>query len=87
MDDGRQRVKTKTGWEKRRKEVHDREKGHCEMCLGEAPLHNTERAFAGHAHHIEGRKRGDDRAEMLMWLCGRCHSKLHIPMKVIPSKR
>ena len=51
-----------------------------------APLHNTENAFAGHAHHIRGRKIGDDRSEMLEWLCGRCHAEEHIPLKVVPRK-
>ena len=51
-----------------------------------APLHNTEQAFAGHAHHFKGRKVGDDRAEMLEWLCGRCHAKEHVLEKVVPRK-
>jgi len=87
MPDGREIAKTKAGWEKQRKAVHDRENGYCELCLGLAPLHNTEQAFAGHAHHLTTRKIKDGRPNNLMWLCGRCHSKLHIPTKVIPSKR
>lgn len=86
LPDGRHRCKTKTGWESKRKEAHDREDGLCERCMSPAPLHNTEQAFAGHAHHYKGRKVGDDRSIMLEWLCGRCHAKEHIPLKVIPAK-
>lgn len=86
LPDGRQKCLTASGWEKRRKEVYEREEGMCEKCMTLAPLHNTEYAFAGHAHHIHGRKRGDDRIEMLMWLCGRCHARTHVPDKVVPSK-
>lgn len=85
-DDGRQRCRTEAGWQKRRKEVHDREKGLCELCMTYAPLHNNELAFAGHAHHLYGRKHGDDRQECLQWLCGRCHARLHVPEKVLPAK-
>lgn len=84
--EGRQIVQTKAAWERKRKEAFDREQGLCERCMTFAPLHNTEQAFAGHAHHREGRKRGDDRQEMLEWLCGRCHAEEHIPLKVVPKK-
>lgn len=86
LPDGRQRARTEAGWEQQRKLAHDREKGLCERCMTEAPLHNTERAYAGHAHHREGRKRGDDRPHMLEWICGRCHADEHIPLKVVPKK-
>ena len=45
--------------------------------------------YAGHAHHTEDRATGeplergmgganrDDSAELLMWVCDRCHDKLH----------
>lgn len=84
--DGRMRCQTEAAWQKQRKAVYGREDGLCEKCMTYAPLHNTESAYAGHAHHINGRKHGDDRAEVLMWLCGRCHSRLHIPAKVLPPK-
>jgi 5-methylcytosine-specific restriction endonuclease McrA len=84
--DGRIRCRTKTAWEKIRKIVFDREEGLCEGCMTWAPLHNTEDAFAGHAHHINGRKEGNDHPDVLKWLCGRCHSKAHIPDKVVPAK-
>jgi hypothetical protein len=83
---GRQRCKTKAGWEQKRKEAHDREQGLCERCMSAAPLHNTEQAYAGHAHHYKGRKVGDDRSSMLEWLCGRCHAVEHQPLKVVPRK-
>lgn len=86
LPDGRQRCLTEAGWQKRRKEVCERERELCELCMSPAPLHNTEQAFAGHAHHIHGRKRGDDRAQVLMWICGRCHAREHQPLKVIPAK-
>lgn len=84
--DGRIRCRTKAAWEKQRKAVFEREEGLCEKCMAFAPLHNTESAYAGHAHHINGRKAGDDRPEALQWLCGRCHAKTHVPDKVVPSK-
>jgi hypothetical protein len=86
LPDGRQKCLTEAGWQKRRKEVFERERGLCERCMAFAPLHNTDRAFAGHAHHREGRKRGDDREMMLEWLCGRCHAVEHQPDKVLPRK-
>ena len=86
LPDGRQRCLTEAGWQKKRKEVFERERGLCERCMTFAPLHNTDNAFAGHAHHINGRKDGDDRAEVLEWCCGRCHAREHQPEKVIPSK-
>ncbi len=86
LPDGRKRCQTEVGWQKVRKEVFEREQGLCERCMSFAPLHNTETAFAGHAHHREGRKRGDDRPEMLEWLCGRCHAREHQPEKVICPK-
>lgn len=84
--DGRIRCRTKAAWEKVRKAVFEREDGLCEKCMAYAPLHNTESAFAGHAHHIHGRKAGNDHPDVLMWLCGRCHARLHIPDKVVPAK-
>lgn len=86
LPDGRQIDLTEAAWQRRRKEVFERERGLCERCMTLAPLHNTDQAFAGHAHHINGRKDGDDRAEGLEWLCGRCHAREHQPEKVIPSK-
>lgn len=86
LPDGRQICLTESGWQKRRKEVFERENGLCEKCLTFAPLHDTDLAFAGHAHHMNGRKRGDDRAEVLEWLCGRCHAVEHQPLKVLPKK-
>jgi hypothetical protein len=87
LPDGRQLCITESGWQRRRKEVYEREQGLCEKCMAYAPLHNTDRAFAGHAHHIEGRKRGDDRLHMLQWICGRCHAVEHQPLKVLPRKK
>lgn len=84
--DGRMRCRTEAAWQKQRKAVFEREHGLCEKCMALAPLHNTETAYAGHAHHLHGRKHGDDRVEALMWLCGSCHAKTHIPDKVVPAK-
>lgn len=84
--DGRVRCKTEAAWQKQRKAVFEREKGLCELCMAHAPLHKTERSYAGHAHHIHGRNQGNDHIDVLMWLCARCHSKQHIPDKVIPKK-
>lgn len=86
LPDGRQICNTDAAWEKRRKEVFEREEGLCETCKAFAPLHNSEEGFAGHAHHIFGRKNNDDRAIKLQWLCGECHHKVHVPEKVVPKK-
>lgn len=84
--DGRMRCRTEAAWQRQRKAVYKREDGLCEKCMTYAPLHNTEDAYAGHAHHIHGRAQGNDHIDVLMWLCGRCHAKEHIPDKVIPAK-
>jgi len=84
--DGREICHSATGWSRRRRQVFDRENGLCERCMTFAPLHNTEYAFAGHAHHVNGRKRNDDRMEALEWLCGHCHAVEHQPLKVLPAK-
>lgn len=94
---GREICRTKYQWDKRRKEVFEREKGLCQKCGRFAPLHdemdpNTGevRRRAGHAHHIANRKMGggfrDDRADKLLWHCWECHDEDHRPQKVVPRK-
>jgi hypothetical protein len=86
LPDGREISNTEADWQRRRKECHDREQGLCETCKDFSPLHNTEEAFAGHAHHLFGRKNNDDRSIVLRWLCGNCHDAIHVPKKVVPKK-
>jgi len=86
LRDGREICQTATGWSQRRKELYKREQGKCQNCKVYAPLHNTGESFSGHAHHKFGRKRKDDRLEVLVWLCGFCHAREHQPLKVLPHK-
>lgn len=86
LPDRREIDLTDAARERRRKEIFEREEGICQKCPRFAPLHNTESAWAGHAHHINGRKAGDDRAHMQEWCCSICHFLEHQPLKVLPKK-
>ena len=86
LPDGRQIDLTEAARQRRRKEIFEREGGKCQRCSRFAPLHNTEQAWAGHAHHIHGRKVGDDRANEQEWCCVFCHFLEHQPLKVLPAK-
>lgn len=86
LPDGREIDLTEAARQRRRKEIFEREEGKCQKCPRFAPLHNAENAWAGHAHHIHGRKRVDDREHMQEWLCNPCHLREHQPLKVLPAK-
>lgn len=87
--------RTKTAWEKVRKEVYEREGGICQGydCEMWAPLHDDVDAGlpAGHAHHKNGTRglgggKRDDSADNLLWLCASCHHREHIPKHVVPRR-
>jgi hypothetical protein len=86
LPDGREIDLTEAAWQRRRKALHEREESKCEKCSRFAPLHNSEIAWAGHAHHKHGRKGGDDRIQNLEWCCNFCHFIEHRPLKVIARK-
>ena len=95
--DGRVVLRTPAQWAKRREEVWERDARKCVRCAAGVPLHDLCDPMTGDVvmiaaeiHHKRGRGLGgslrDDRLEALETLCFRCHSKHHVPAKVVPAK-
>jgi len=92
---GNEVCRTKTAWNKRRREVFEREGGICQGygCELWAPLHDDPETgqLAGHAHHKNGSRglgggKRDDSLSNLIWLCPGCHYAEHVPQHVVPRR-
>ena len=90
--------RTEHQWQKRRREVWDRDGGKCQACGVAVPLHDVRdeetgeiRVPAAEIHHKKHRRMGggsrDDSLDNLVMSCQRCHSGQHVAAKVVPSKR
>lgn len=58
-------------WGNKRKEIIDRDNGQCQICLSQKELH------VHHKTYLSNRMAWDYPSELLITLCGSCHSLFH----------